>query len=293
VQPTVVGAPAAGSAAPAPRARGSGADPDGRVKNGDVCLFFNFRPDRARQLTRAFFEPRFDDFERGPKLDIDFVTMTVYKKEFPLPAAFLPEFPRHVLAEVLAENGLRQLHIAETEKYAHVTFFFNGGVERPFPGEERILVPSVRDVPTYDYKPEMSARLVTDRLLDELAAETFDFVVVNYANADMVGHTGVISAAVKAIEAVDDCLGRVTGLVTQLGGACLITADHGNSDQMLEPDGGVNTAHSTNTVPLIATVPGATVREGGRLADLAPTVLHLLGLPQPPEMTGRDLLAIA
>ena len=264
---------------------------DARVRDGDVCLFFNFRPDRARELTRAFTEPGFAAFERGAHPPaVDFVTMTQYKKEFPLPVAFPPEHPEHVLSDVLAENGLRQLHIAETEKYAHVTFFFNGGVERAVDGEERVLVPSPRDVPTYDHKPEMSAVGVTDELVARLETDAFDFVVVNYANADMVGHTGIIPAAIKAVETVDTCLGRVVEAVDRLGGACLITADHGNSDHMLEPDGSPNTAHSTNLVPFLATVPGARVREGGRLCDLAPTALALLGVEQPAEMTGRTLL---
>jgi len=263
-----------------------------RVKDGDVCIFFNFRPDRARQLTRAFFEREFADFDRGPHPPrVDFVTMTEYKREFPLPVAFPPEHPTHVLAEVLAERGLRQLHIAETEKYAHVTFFFNGGVEAAVPGEERVLVPSPRDVATYDLKPEMSAREVTDELVARLESGRFDFVVVNYANADMVGHTGVIPAAVKAIETVDECLGRVVAATLTQGGACLITSDHGNADTMLEAGGSANTAHSTNAVPFIATVHGAAVVTGGRLCDLAPTVLGLLGIPRPAEMTGDALLA--
>jgi 2,3-bisphosphoglycerate-independent phosphoglycerate mutase len=268
-------------------------DPAPLVKDGDVCVFFNFRPDRGRQLTRAFFDRGFDLFDRGPHPPlVDFVTMTEYKKEYPVPVAFSPERPGHVLAEVLAEHGLHQLHIAETEKYAHVTFFFNGGVEAEVPGERRILVPSPRDVPTYDHKPQMSAFQVTDELLAQLAGGEFDFVIVNFANADMVGHTGVIPAAVAAVEAVDACLGQIVAAVINLGGACLITADHGNSDTMLEPDGGVNTAHSTNPVPFIATLPadGVLVREGGILADIAPTVLHLLGIEPPPEMTGQDLL---
>jgi 2,3-bisphosphoglycerate-independent phosphoglycerate mutase len=261
------------------------------VADGDVCLFFNFRPDRARELTRAFAEPGFAEFDRGPHPPaVDFVTMTEYKREFRLPVAFPPEHPRHVLAEVLAEHGLRQLHVAETEKYAHVTFFFNGGVEREAEGETRILVPSPRDVPTYDHEPEMSAFGVTDELVDELETGAYDFAIVNYANADMVGHTGVIGAAVTAVEAVDACVGQVVDLVTRLGGACLITADHGNSDHMLEADGSPNTAHSTNPVPFIATVEGVRVREGGRLCDLAPTALALLGLPAPAEMTGVSLL---
>jgi 2,3-bisphosphoglycerate-independent phosphoglycerate mutase len=262
-----------------------------RVTAGDVCLFFNFRPDRARELTRAFTEPGFDAFDRGPRPPaVDFVTMTRYKKEFGLPVAFPPEHPAHVLADVLAEHGLRQLHIAETEKYAHVTFFFNGGVEREAEGETRILIPSPRDVPTYDHKPEMSAFAVTDALVEALASGQYDFAVVNYANADMVGHTGVIPAAVRAVEAVDACVGRVVDTVARLGGVCLITADHGNSDHMLEADGSPNTAHSTNPVPFVVTDAGVRVREGGRLCDIAPTVLAYLGLAHPAEMTGVPLV---
>jgi 2,3-bisphosphoglycerate-independent phosphoglycerate mutase len=264
---------------------------DSRIADGDVCLFFNFRPDRARELTRAFAEQGFGEFDRGPHPPtVDFVTMTSYKKEFGLPVAFPPEHPANVLADVLAAHGLRQLHVAETEKYAHVTFFFNGGVEKKVEGETRILVPSPRDVPTYDHRPEMSARVVTDQLTEALADGGYAFAVVNYANADMVGHTGVIAAAVAAIEAVDEYLGRVVDLVTRLGGVCLVTADHGNSDHMLEPDGSPNTAHTTNLVPFVATASGVRAREGGRLCDLAPTALALLGLAQPAEMTGACLL---
>ncbi len=264
---------------------------DSRVRTGDVCLFFNFRPDRARQLTRAFFETDFAGFDRGPAPPaVDFVTMTQYKKEFPLPVAFAPQRPTNVLAQVLSDAGLRQLHIAETEKYAHVTFFFNGGVEQEYPGETRILVPSPRDVPTYDHKPEMSAYEVTDELVRRLESDEADFVVVNYANADMVGHSGVLEAAVKAVEAVDTCLGRVVEAATARGGACLVTADHGNADNMLEPDASPNTAHSTNLVPFVATVHGVRVRDGGRLCDLGPTILRLLGLSPPAEMTGICLL---
>ena len=261
------------------------------IADGDVCIFFNFRPDRARQLTRAFFERAFDSFDRGPRPPaVDFVTLTQYKRDFPLPVAFPPEHPTHVLAEVLAERGLRQLHIAETEKYAHVTFFFNGGVEQPFAGEERVLVPSPRDVATYDLKPEMSAVAVTDELVARLQSGAYDFVVANYANADMVGHTGVIAAAVTAIETVDACLQRVSTTVATLGGVCLITADHGNADVMLEPDASTNTAHSTNRVPFIATSNDVDVRENGRLCDLAPTVLALMGISRPAEMNGESLL---
>jgi len=270
--------------------------PATRVQDGDVCIFFNFRPDRARQLTRAFTEPDFTGFDRGAHLPAcDFVTMTEYKREFAAPVAFPPEQPEHVLADVIAEHGLRQLHIAETEKYAHVTFFFNGGREAEVPGERRILIPSPRDVPTYDHKPEMSAVEVTDELLAQLGGGEFDFVVVNYANADMVGHTGIIDAAITAVETVDACLGRLTNAVAEVDGVCLITADHGNADSMRDSHGGADTAHSTNPVPFLATVPGDAiqVREGGILADIAPTVLHLLGLEAPKEMTGTDLLVAA
>ena len=275
VRPTVVGDPAAH-----------------RVREGDVCLFFNFRPDRARELTRAFFEDPFTDFDRGPHPPrVTFVTMTRYSKEFPLPVAFAPQTVEHVLATVLAARGLRQLHIAETEKYAHVTFFFNGGVEQEVVGETRVLVPSPRDVATYDQKPQMSARELTEELTRRIDSDEFDFVVVNYANADMVGHSGVLPAAVAAVETVDECVGRVVEHTRARGGVCLITADHGNSDHMIDPDGGPNTAHSTNPVPFVATLDGASLREGGILADIAPTVLDLLGVPAPAEMTGRDLLS--
>jgi 2,3-bisphosphoglycerate-independent phosphoglycerate mutase len=268
-----------------------GDDPRTRVKDGDSCLFFNFRPDRVRELTRAFTEDGFTCFDRGPHPPrVEFATMTQYKKEFPLPVAFPPQGVKHVLAQVLAERGLRQLHIAETEKYAHVTFFFNGGVEREVEGEERVLIPSPRDVATYDKKPQMSAFAVTDELVRRLEKGGLDFVVVNYANADMVGHSGVLKAAMAAVEAVDTCVGKVVETVLGSDGVCLITADHGNSDTMIGPGGGPDTAHSTNPVPFIATVEGMRVREGGILADIAPTVLHLLGYAAPPEMTGRDLL---
>ncbi len=291
VRPTVI----CDIASVRPVAERADVDPARLVKDGDVCLFFNFRPDRVRQLTRAFFEKGFDLFDRGPHSpQVDVVTMTEYKKEFPLPVVFPAEHPRHVLAEVLAEHGLQQLHIAETEKYAHVTFFFNGGVEQEVPGETRILMPSPRDVPTYDQKPRDERRGGhRASCCAQLASREFDFVVVNFANADMVGHSGVLAAAIAAVEAVDTCLGRVVEATVRLGGACLVTADHGNSENMLEPDGGLNTAHSTNPVPFMATVPAVTVRQGGVLADLAPTALHLLGIAPPAEMTGRDLLVAA
>src|SRR5205807_1456998 len=192
---------------------------------------------------------------------------------------------------VIAERGARQLHVAETEKYPHVTYFFNGGEEQPYAGERRELVPSPRDVPTYDYKPEMSAREAAAAFVEAWRADGPAFGIINFANADMVGHTGVIPAAVKAIETVDACLAQVVDVVHASGGACLITADHGNADHMLEPDGSPNTAHSLNPVPVIITVPGLTLRDGGVLADVAPTLLQILGIEQPPEMTGRSLIA--
>jgi 2,3-bisphosphoglycerate-independent phosphoglycerate mutase len=243
----------------------------------DAAIFFNFRPDRARQLAIKLLE-----------LGVDLTTMTRYREDFACPIAFGEQQVERTLAEVLSEQGLRQLHAAETEKYAHVTYFFNGGREQEWPGETRLLVPSPRDVPSYDHKPEMSAREVSERFCAELAAGCA-FGVVNFANPDMVGHTGVIPAVVQAVETVDDCLGAVVETVENLGGACLVTADHGNAEQLLEPDGvSPHTAHTTNLVPLIMTVAGS-LRPGGELKDLAPTILDLLGLEKPVEMTGSSL----
>jgi 2,3-bisphosphoglycerate-independent phosphoglycerate mutase len=219
--------------------------------------------------------------------------MTEYDAEFGLPVAFVSKLPPHILPELLAAEGLTQLRIAETEKYAHVTFFFNCGLEEPFPGEDRILVPSPRDVPTYDHKPQMSARLVTDRLVGQLLEGDYAFVLVNFANPDMVGHTGVLPAAVKAVETIDACLARVAEAALARGGELLITADHGNCEQMVDPASGQpHTAHTTNPVPIwwvTRDTRGRRLRDGG-LSDVAPTVLELLGLPAPPEMTGRSLL---
>jgi 2,3-bisphosphoglycerate-independent phosphoglycerate mutase len=205
--------------------------------------------------------------------------------------AFPPERPATTLPSVLAARGIRQLHVAETEKYPHVTYFFGGGEEQPQDGERRELVPSPRDVPTYDHKPQMSAYQAAAAFADAWHADAPGFGIINFANADMVGHTGVIEAAVKAVEAVDDCLARIVGAVHSSGGACLITADHGNADHMLEPDGSPNTAHSLNPVPVIVTIPGLPLRDGGVLADVAPTLLQLLGIDQPAEMTGRSLIS--
>jgi 2,3-bisphosphoglycerate-independent phosphoglycerate mutase len=264
---------------------------EGRIRDGDGVLFFNFRPDRARQLTRALAEPGFAEFDTAERPGIEFATLTQYHEDWDYPVAFAPERPATTLAATLAERGVRQLHVAETEKYAHVTYFFNGGEEHPYPGEERCLVDSPRDVPTYDLRPEMSARPAAAEFARLWSADGFGFGIINFANPDMVGHTGVIEAAVKANETVDKCLGEVVTAVHQSGGACVITADHGNSDNMLEPDGSPNTAHSLNPVPLVVTAEVPGLREGGVLADVAPTVLELLGQRQPPEMTGRSLVA--
>jgi 2,3-bisphosphoglycerate-independent phosphoglycerate mutase len=263
---------------------------EGRIRDGDSVVFFNFRPDRARQLTRALADPGFDEFERGDAPAVHYATLTSYQEEWDYPVAFPPERPAVTLASVLEDAGLGQLHVAETEKYAHVTYFFNGGEEHPHTGEERRLVASARDVATYDEKPEMSARQAADAFVEAWTEGDFAFGIINFANSDMVGHTGSILAAVKGIETVDGCLGRVIAVVHEQGGACIVTADHGNADHMLEPDGSPNTAHSLNPVPLVVTADVGALREGGILADVAPTVLGLLGIPQPEEMTGTSLL---
>ncbi|MDR1068122.1 MAG: 2,3-bisphosphoglycerate-independent phosphoglycerate mutase, partial [Clostridiales Family XIII bacterium] len=258
------------------------------IADGDSVVFANFRPDRARELTRALTEPK---FEHCPH-DLYFVTMTEYDDTLAnVHVAYPPETIKNTLAEYISSLGMRQLHIAETEKYAHVTFFFNGGLEKPYSGEERILVPSPK-VATYDLKPEMSAFEVTQRGIAEIEAESFDLIVLNFANMDMVGHTGVIDAAVKAVEAVDACVGSIVAAVSGAGGQLLITADHGNSENMLTPDGQTVTAHSTYPVPLVlvrADDDGMTLASGA-LSDIAPTLLDMMGLPQPAEMTGHSLL---
>jgi 2,3-bisphosphoglycerate-independent phosphoglycerate mutase len=262
------------------------------VRGEDAVVFFNFRPDRCRQLFRALLEPGFDEFDRGtdPPLPA-LVQMTEYSEDFHAPVAYPSQSVTSVLAQVLASNGVSQLHVAETEKYPHVTYFFDGGSEHRSQGERWSLVDSPRDVATYDLKPAMSAAGVCDLFCDGIATGGYGFGLVNFANADMVGHSGVIPAVVEAVETVDSCLGRVTAVVERAGGVCLVTADHGNAEQMLEPDGSPHTAHTTNPVPLIAVGYAGSLREGGRLADIAPTVLELLGLPQPGEMDGRSLLA--
>jgi 2,3-bisphosphoglycerate-independent phosphoglycerate mutase len=250
-----------------------------RLETQDTAIFFNFRPDRARQLSQLLLEHGYD-----------LTTMTRYRDDFDCPVAFTEQTVTNTLAEVLAEHGIRQLHVAETEKYAHVTYFFNGGREDEWPGETRILVPSPREVGTYDKQPEMSASEVTRRFCEAIG-DGYGFAIVNFANPDMVGHTGAIPAVVKAVETTDACLGRVVEAVERAGGVALITADHGNAETLLEPDGkSPHTAHTSNPVPLILTEEAAQLRAGGELADLAPTCLQVLGIEPPPEMTGRSLL---
>ena len=276
VQPTVVGESASEAA----------------VRDGDVAVFMNFRADRARQLTRAFVEDDFDAFPRvrRPRLK-DFVTLTRYADDIPAPCAFEPEIVRNSFGEHLSGLGMRQLRIAETEKYAHVTFFFSGGRERPFPGEDRVLVPSPQ-VATYDRQPQMSAPEVTDRLVTAIESGIYDAIVCNYANADMVGHTGHFDAAVQAVEAVDGCLGRIVAAVEATGGHCLITADHGNVERMRDATTGqAHTAHTSELVPLVYVGPDdVRLDAGGTLSDVAPTLLQLMGLAPPAEMRGRSLL---
>lgn len=261
------------------------------VSEGDSIIFFNFRPDRARELTRSFVDPTFHGFFRNKVLeDLTFVCMCQYDLTLPnVLVAYPPELLRNTLGEFLSANGKSQLRIAETEKYAHVTFFFNGGVEIPNPGEDRVLIPSPQ-VATYDLQPEMSAFLLRDRVLDELDEDYYDLIVLNYANADMVGHTGNMEAAIKAIETLDLCVPPVIDKVLELGGEIIITADHGNAERMLDEDGKVITAHSTNPVPLVHVASKAKkLRTGGKLSDLAPTLLEMLGLHKPIEMTGSSL----
>jgi 2,3-bisphosphoglycerate-independent phosphoglycerate mutase len=250
-------------------------DEDSTIRAGDSVIAFNFRPDRMREITIKLAE-------EGP---VDrYATMAQYEEDWSYPVLFPPHRPAMTIARVIADRG-------ETEKYAHVTYFFNGGEEHPYDGEVRELVPSPRDVPTYDKKPEMSAREAADAFVEHWKSDEPTFGIINFANPDMVGHTGVIEAAVKAVETVDECLGRVVEAVHASGGACVITADHGNCDHMLEDDGAVNTAHSLNPVPFIVTAAGAELDGEGILADVAPTILELIGIEQPPEMTGRSLLA--
>jgi 2,3-bisphosphoglycerate-independent phosphoglycerate mutase len=257
---------------------------DGRPRldpERDTAIFFNFRPDRARLLS-----------EKLAELGVDLTTMTRYRDDFDFPVAFPEQEVENVLAEVLSAHGIRQLHAAETEKYAHVTYFLDGGREQPFAGEERILVESPRDVPSYDHKPEMSARGVADRVVRAIEEDGLGFVVVNFANPDMVGHTGVIPAVMEAVETTDECLGRVVDAVTRAGGVTLVIADHGNAEKLLQDDGvSPHTAHTTNPVPVLLTARDAGLRDG-ELSDVAPTILALLGVEAPPEMAGKNLVQI-
>jgi 2,3-bisphosphoglycerate-independent phosphoglycerate mutase len=262
---------------------------EGRVREGDGLVFWNFRPDRARQLTRALAQNDFADFDRGAAPRVVMATMTRYQAQPDVPAAFVADDVRQGLSEAVSDAGHAQLHVAETEKYAHVTYFFNGGREEPFPGEERVLVPSPQHVTTYDQAPEMSAFGVKEAVLAGVQNPAFSLLVVNFANADMVGHTGVVEAAVAGIEAVDTCMGEIRAAVTAAGGTLAVTADHGNSEMMIEPDGSKNTAHTTNPVPLWIDRPGLSLREG-KLGDVAPTLGALMGWPTPPAMTGDVLL---
>jgi len=269
------------------------AAPSGKLQDGDAFIFFNFRSDRAREITRSLTEASFSGFQREvvPKL-ASYVCLTSYDETFGLPVAFSTVELVNIFPEVISNAGLTQLRIAETEKYAHVTFFFNGGREAQFPGEDRALIPSPKEVATYDQKPEMSAYQVTEELLKRLSEDKYDVIILNFANADMVGHTGIMQAAVRAVEAVDECVGKLADRVLELGGAALITADHGNAEMMVDETGGPHTAHTCDMAPFVLVDnarKGVQLRRGV-LADLAPTMLELLGLPQPPEMTGKSLI---
>ena len=279
VKPIVISAPSG-----APRAV---------ISDGDGVVFFNFRSDRARQITRAltFQEFSFFDREKRPAL-CGYVCMTTYDEKFPLPVAFQPVALKEILGEVVSRQGFNQLRIAETEKYAHVTYFFNGGEEQPFPNEDRCLVPSPREVATYDQKPEMSAPQVTEEVLKRIDADRYDLIVLNFANMDMVGHTGVMEAAIQACETVDRCVGRIVDAVLKKRGALIITADHGNSEKMMDEKGDPFTAHTLNPVPLILvdeSLKGRSLKEG-KLGDIAPTILHIMGVEKPAAMTGESLL---
>lgn len=265
-----------------------GAEP---ISEGDSVIFYNFRPDRAREITRTLVDPDFTGFERKKGFfPLTYVCMTQYDATMPnVEVAFKPESLTNTLGEYISKLGMKQLRIAETEKYAHVTFFFNGGVEEPYPGEDRALIPSPK-VATYDLQPEMSAYLVTDEVVKRIQSGEYDVIILNFANCDMVGHTGVFSAAVAAVEAVDTCVGKVAAAIKEMDGVLLITADHGNADKMVAEDGEPFTAHTTNPVPFCVVGCDCKLREGGRLADIAPTMLKILNVPQPAEMTGESII---
>jgi len=267
--------------------------PEGTVKDNDGIIFFNFRADRVREITTAFTGKEFDSFKRNacPALS-EFVCMTEYDEKFHLPVAFSPVHLDDILGEVLSRENLTQIRIAETEKYAHVTYFFNGGEEEPFPGEDRCLVPSPRDINTYDEKPEMSAYLVKDEVIKRLDSDKYDFVALNFANMDMVGHTGIMDAAIQAAEAVDTCVGEIVEKIKSKSGILLITADHGNSEKMMDEKGNPHTAHTTNNVPLLLVNYGkqGVALKPGKLGDIAPTILRIMGIEKPDLMTGVSLI---
>ena len=266
--------------------------PTGKIKKDDMGIFFNFRADRARQFSYALTDKNFKEFPRPNDMTIDLVNLTLYDEKLKTKVAFPPIKMTNVLGEVLSKQGEKQLRIAETEKYAHVTFFFNGGEEKPFEGEDRILIPSPK-VPTYDLKPEMNAYEVTERVIKEIKKEKYDFCVLNFANPDMVGHTGILSAAIKAVETVDECVGKVITAVKEVRGIAMVTADHGNAEMMIDPDSGETfTAHTTNRVPfaLVMDDSKGSLRSDGRLADVAPTVLYLMNIKKPKEMEGMNLI---
>jgi 2,3-bisphosphoglycerate-independent phosphoglycerate mutase len=269
--------------------------PDGMIRDGDAAIFFNFRADRARQLTRALTQKDFKEFSRERLILFSaFVTMAEYDRSFGLPAAFPPRDLRNILGEVASRNNIQQLRIAETEKYAHVTYFFNGGQENKFPLEDRIMIPSVKDVPTYDLRPAMSAYEITGSLVEQIEADRYGLVILNYANADMVGHTGNFDATVRACEVIDECVGKVVAATLRHKGRVIITADHGNAEQMIDYDTGqIHTAHTSNLVPVIMVdeqLKSARLRHG-KASDVAPTILRMFGIPQPAEMTGQPLIA--
>jgi 2,3-bisphosphoglycerate-independent phosphoglycerate mutase len=267
-------------------------DENAQLSAGDSVIFFNFRPDRAREITRTFVDPDFKGFERKKGFfALTYVCMTQYDVTMPnVLVAFHQQSLKNTLGEYISNKGLTQLRIAETEKYAHVTFFFNGGVESSFPGEDRVLIPSPK-VATYDLQPEMSANLVTDAVVERISSGKYDVIILNFANCDMVGHTGVFDAAVKAVETVDACVGRMTRAIADMGGVSLITADHGNADKMMESDGSPFTAHTTNVVPFIVVGYDCKLRDTGKLADIAPTMLEIMGVEVPAEMDGVSLIA--
>ena len=264
-------------------------DQNGCISDHDSVIFFNFRPDRAREITRALVDPDFDGFTRQT-FPLTFICNTEYDASMPNVEVAFPRLTvQNGLGEYLSKMGLTQLRIAETEKYAHVTFFFNGGSETVFPGEDRVLVPSPK-VATYDLQPEMSASEVCAKCIERVESGAYDVIILNFANCDMVGHTGIFDAAVKAVETVDECVGKVVDATLKMGGIAMVTADHGNAEQMLQPDGSPMTAHTTNPVPFILCGAGSELRQGGRLADIAPTILDVMGLEKPVEMTGKTLI---